>query len=247
MRAELVYNQGMENIDMNIKSIRKELRALADPAQAANLRRFFKTGAGEYGEGDEFLGLKVPQTRAIARKYIALAFGALEELLGSRIHEERLAALIILRMRYEKAPEGERRQIFDFYLKHTAGINNWDLVDLSAPYITGEFLRENPREVLYSLIKSDDLWERRIALLSTFAFIRRGDFDDALRLAELSLGDKHDLMHKAAGWMLREIGKRDMAREKEFLEKHCRKMPRTMLRYAIEKLPEGERKRYMRK
>lgn len=226
--------------------IEKDLLRLKKPNKAKILGRFFKTGKGEYGEGDVFLGLSVPQQRQVAKKYSDLTFKELQELLSSKIHEHRLTALFILMMKYKKSTDGEKKDIFDFYLGNTKNINNWDLIDLSAPSIVGDYLLENDRSVLYKLAMSKNLWEKRIAMLSTYAFIRRGQFTDTLKISEILLNDTHDLIHKAVGWMLREVGKKDQKTEEKFLQKHYRQMPRTMLRYAIEKLPEEKRKYYLR-
>ena len=229
---------------------RKELKSMADPDKAAILQRFFKTGPGGYGEGDVFIGVTVPQSRQIAKKFSQLPLGEVRTLLYSRIHEERLVALLILAWRYGTASSREKEGIVKFYLDHIKQVNNWDLVDLSAPNILGAHLvdRENrQRRLLYRLAKSENAWERRIAILATYHFIRNGDFSEKLKIAEMLLQDRHDLMHKAVGWMLREVGKRDAAAEEAFLEKHCNVMPRMMLRYAIERLPERKRRRYKKK
>ena len=227
---------------------RREMRKLADPARAKLLRRFFKTGRGEYAEGDLFLGISVPGIRRLAAKYRDIPLSGARELLRSRIHEERLLALLILIFKFDSGTETERRSIFKLYLKHTPYINNWDLVDLSAYRIVGEYLRDKPRKALARLAVSKNLWERRIAVLSTFAYIKTGESADALAIAKILLNDDHDLIHKAVGWMLREVGKRcSQAKEEEFLGKHYPAMPRTMLRYAIERFPEGLRKSYLLK
>lgn len=225
-----------------INALQKELSKLKSPKRAVISARFFKTGKGEYGEGDIFLGLSVPQQRQIAKKYPNLTFPELQVLLSSKIHEYRLTALLILIIKYRRRDEIEKRKIFEFYLDNTRNINNWDLVDLSAPNIVGDYLLEKDRSILYRLAKSQNLWEKRIAMLSTYAFIRKGQFDDALKISEILLNDKHDLIHKAVGWMLREIGKKDQKVEEQFLQKHYQNMPRTMLRYAIEKFDEEKRK-----
>ncbi|MFH0836489.1 MAG: DNA alkylation repair protein [Candidatus Micrarchaeota archaeon] len=227
----------------NSKDVENELQTLADPAQAKNLQRFFKTGKGEYGEGDVFLGIKVPVQRGVASKFKELPLAEVKALLKSKVHEHRMVALFILVNRFEKTGEKERKEIVEVYLKNTANINNWDLIDLSAPKIIGSWLLDKDRRVLYKLAKSSSLWERRIAVLSCFMFIKHGEFKDALAIAELLLNDKHDLIHKAVGWMLREIGNKDLRVEEEFLKKHAKEMPRTMLRYAIEKFPETREKR----
>ncbi len=235
------------NLKTNLTQLKKELKKLADPKQAEVLQRFFKTGKGEYGEGDIFLGVKVPEQRKVVSKFEDLSLKDLEELLNSKIHEYRMSALFILTERYEKEDEREKKKVFNFYLKNTKNINNWDLVDLSAPKIVGDYLLNKPRSVLYKLAKSNNLWERRIAIISTFTFIRNNEFRDTLKIAEILLNDKHDLIHKAVGWMLREVGKRDQKIEEEFLKKHYLKMPRVMLRYAIERFEERKRKFYLGK
>jgi 3-methyladenine DNA glycosylase AlkD len=226
--------------------VRKELKSMADPDKAAILQRFFKTGLGQYGEGDIFIGVMVPQSRQVAKKFSQLPLGEVRTLLYSRIHEERLVALLILARRYSSASSSreEKEEIVKFYLDHIKQVNNWDLVDLSAPNILGAELVYRDRRLLYRLAGSENVWERRIAILATHHFIRNGDFSDTLKIAEMLLHDRHDLIHKAAGWMLREVGKRDAATEETFLEKHYSVMPRTMLRYAIERLPESKRRRY---
>jgi 3-methyladenine DNA glycosylase AlkD len=231
---------------MQAKDVRKELQSLADPEKAATLQRFFKTGPGQYGEGDIFLGVIVPESRRVAKKFSQLSLGEVRELLYSGVHEERLVALLILVQKYSSAPGREKEQVVRFYLDNIKQVNNWDLVDLSAPSILGAHLMDRDREVLRRLAKSDSVWERRIAVMSTFHFIKNGEFRDALNIAEMLLQDDHDLIHKAAGWMLREVGKRDVAVEEAFLEKHCKAMPRTMLRYAIERLSERKRRSYMK-
>jgi len=226
--------------------VKISLRKLADPEKAKHLSRFFKTGKGEYGEGDKFLGITVPVMRAYARQYADAPREALESLLDSAYHEERLLALTILTAQFERGSEEERKSIFDFYLARTDAINNWDLVDLSAYKIVGAYLLDRPRKILYRLAKSKNLWERRIAIISTFTFIRSGECEDTLKFAEMFLSDRHDLTHKATGWMLREVGKRCGEKKlKQFLDKNAARMPRTALRYAIERFSEAERKRYL--
>ncbi len=218
--------------------------------QAQILQRFFKTGPGEYGEGDIFLGIKVPQQRQVVKKcYKDLPLSEIPKILRTKVHEYRLAALLILVAKFNVKDIGaaEKKKIYDLYLKNMAFINNWDLVDLSAPNIVGVYLLDKPREILYKLAKSKDLWERRIAILATFTFIRDNDFKDTLRIAKTLLHDEHDLIHKAVGWMLREVGKRDQDAEEKFLRAHYQVMPRTMLRYAIERFEEKKRKYYMKK
>jgi len=228
-----------------LPEIKESLQKLADKNTAEVLQRFFKTGAGEYGEGDVFIGIKVPPLRKLAAEFQDTPLKSLRRLLKSEIHEERTLALMILVRQFARADENVRERIYDFYVAHTSFINNWDLVDGSAPYIVGPFLWKRDRSPLYVLAKSTSLWERRIAILSTFYFIRQNDFVDALKISELLLADEHDLIHKAVGWMLREIGKRDRAVEESFLKTRCRTMPRTMLRYAIERFPEPHRRRYL--
>lgn len=225
--------------------LKKELQELADEKQAEILQRFFKTGRREYGEGDIFLGIKVPIQRQIAKKYSGLSLPKIQELLKSGVHEHRLTGLIILSNKYKQAGDEDKANIFDFYLKNTKNINNWDLVDLSAPNIVGHFLFNKKKNILYDLARSNNLWERRIAIVSTFNFIRQEEFEDALALSEILLDDSHDLIHKAVGWMLREIGKKNEAVLEEFLKQHYKDMPRTMLRYSIERFPEDKRKAYL--
>lgn len=226
------------------KNLKKELELLKNPKQAEALQRFFKTNKGEYGEGDIFLGIKVPKQREIAKRYKHLSLEYLQKLIDSDIHEYRLTSLFILIHKYNQAREKEIKKIIDFYLKNLKKINNWDLVDLSAPKILGHYLKNRSREILYKLANSKNLWEKRIAILSAYTFIRENDFKDALKISEILLKDKHDLIHKAVGWMLREIGKRDLTTLETFLKKHCKTMPRTCLRYAIEKFSESKRKVY---
>ncbi len=233
-----------------MKKLKQELKKHSDKENAKILQRYFKTGKGEYGEGDVFLGIIVPKQREIAKEFGGnLSFAHIEELLNSKIHEERLIGLLILIDRYKKGNNDKKKFIFDFYLKFVelGKINNWDLVDLSAPSVVGDFLINNPSEknVLYLLANSDDLWKKRISIISCFAFIKMKQFDDCLKISEILLNDKHDLIHKAVGWMLREVGKRDEKVLICFLDKHCSRMPRVMLRYAIERLDEKTRKDYL--
>lgn len=232
---------------MNLATLRKELRTQASTERAAGSQRFFKTGPGEYGEGDQFLGLSVPQTRALVPQTDALSEGNVLTLLHSEWHEERLLALYILIRRFTKARKDEPAQqhLIGLYLANTRWINNWDLVDTSAPHLLGAWLLKRDRSVLDRLAASPSLWEQRIAVLATQTFIRASDFADTLRLCERFLTHQHDLMHKACGWMLREIGNRDETVLRTFLDQHTPQMPRTMLRYAIEKLPEKDRKSYL--
>lgn len=230
-----------------LSEIKKQLKKSADKNQAKILSKFFKTGPGQYGHGDIFWGIKVPRQRQLAKKYPDLSLAEIKNLLYSNIHEQRLTALFILIGQYEKAEEAQKKKIFDLYLKSCRYINNWDLVDLSAPNIVGQYLINKPRDILYRLAKSKNLWKNRIAILATYAFIKNNDFHDALAIIEINLNHQHDLIHKAAGWMLREIGKRNQNVEEQFLKKHRRQMPRTMLRYAIEKFPETKRQSYLKK
>ncbi len=231
---------------LKLEELQKKIKSFANPTKAQLLQRFFKTGKGEYGEGDVFLGIVVPLQREISKGFVDLALIDLQKLIKSKIHEERMITLFILIKKYSKAKEElEKQKYFDFYLKNTKYINNWDLVDLSAPNIVGDYLIDKSRKVLYELVKSKSLWERRIAVLATFTFVRNKDFKDALKIAQILLDDKHDLIHKAVGWMLREIGKRDIAILEDFLQDKHKTMPRTMLRYAIEKMEEKKRKAYL--
>lgn len=227
--------------------IQKELETYIDPVKREYLPNFFKTGKGQYGEGDKFLGIVVPNTRGVAKRHKDAPFEVTVELLQSEWHECRLCALLMLVERFKRSGETERKAIYDFYLTQTARINNWDLVDLSAPYIIGEYLKDKPREDLYRLADSALLWDQRIAVVATIALIRNNDFIDILRLSERLLHHPHDLMQKAVGWMLREMGKRDKDLLLQFLDQYAREMPRTMLRYSIEKLTEEERRHYMKR
>lgn len=228
------------------KKLKQELHSIANPEIAEHSKRFFKTGKGEYGESDRFLGIRVPEQRKIARKYKTLPLNEVEKLIQSVYHEERLTALFILEYKYSTATEKQKKEIYKFYLSNLRCINNWDLIDSSAPKIMGAYLHDKSRDILYDLAKSSDLWKRRISIMSTFYFIQNGDFEDTFKIADLMLNDEHDLIHKAVGWMLREIGNKDRNRLEEFLKPCYRKMPRTMLRYAIEKFPEPLRKAYLK-
>ncbi len=228
-----------------LNQLKKELDSLADQEKAQNYQRFFKMEKGEYGEGDIFIGVTVPVQRKMAKKYSNLSIPKIQELIKSKIHEHRLIALFILIDKYKKANEHEKENIFNLYLENTKHINNWDLVDSSAHYIIGDFLFEKDKKVLYELANSKNLWEKRIAIISTFHFIKKEEFEDALAISEILLEDKHDLIHKAVGWMLREIRNRDLETQEKFLKFHYKKMPRTMLRYAIEKFEEEKRKSYL--
>jgi 3-methyladenine DNA glycosylase AlkD len=230
----------------NFAALTREFTRAANPKRARDLAWFFKTGKGEYGEGDKFIGITVPVQRAIAKKFRHLDLRDIEKLLNSRIHEHRSTSLMILVAQYEAGDAGTKQRVFDFYLRHARRVNNWDLVDGSAPYIVGKHLLAGSRGVLYRLAKSPDLWERRIAMVATAAFIRAGDLDDAFGIAALLLSDKHDLIHKAIGWMLREAGKQSRPQMIAFLKRNYSHMPRTALRYAIERLPEARRKKALK-
>ena len=231
---------------MAVQKIQKKIRALADRKKARILQGFFKTGPGEYGEGDVFLGIPVPAIRKLAREHDGTPPGETIKLLASSYHEERLLALLMLVRDFTRGSGPAKKKIYTLYLRNTRYINNWDLVDLSAPHIVGGYLVDKDREQLYAFARSRDLWKRRIAIIATLAFIRQNDFGDTLNIAEMLLADGHDLIHKAVGWMLRELGKRDLQSEEDFLLRHHRVMPRTMLRYAIERFPEAKRKRYLK-
>ncbi len=232
---------------MSIKDIEIELDRNSNKEQAKLLQRFFKTGPGEYGEGDIFIGIKVPVLRSIAKKNQDVTYKEIKQLLKSKIHEKRLVSLMILIFKYQKADENEKLKIFNIYMDNTNKINNWDLIDLTAPRIIGDYLLDKDKSLLINLAKSKSLWERRIAVLSTFQFIKYNQYDFSLEISKILLNDPHDLIHKAVGWMLREIGKRNLSVEEKFLKAHYSKMPRTMLRYAIEKFPEKKRKGYLQK
>lgn len=247
----------------DLKSLLEEFQKKANPSKAMLLSGFFKTGKGEYGEGDIFLGLTVPEQRVLAKKYIHLDLQEIQALIDSKIHEHRLTGLIILAYKYENAEKEEKKeknnkmkkkkdilkkQIFYFYISNSKKINNWDLVDVTCPRIVGVYLsnkKEKERKILYKFAKSNNLWEKRIAIVSTYAFIRKKDFRDTLAISEILMNDTHDLIHKAVGWMLREVGKQDKKTELKFLDRHAKHMPRTMLRYSIEKFSQEEKLHYM--
>ncbi|MFN7931648.1 MAG: DNA alkylation repair protein [Blastocatellia bacterium] len=231
---------------MSVPEIQAQLRALASEDNAKIALRFFKTGLGEYGEGDQFIGVRAPDLRRLARELKATPMDEACALLQSPIHEARSLALIILVHAFMKGDAAIKKAIYDAYLEHTQFINNWDLVDVSAPHIVGAYLFDKSRQPLYKLVKSSSLWERRISIIATQYFIRQNDFAETLQIAAQLLGDKHDLIHKAVGWMLREVGDRDLAAEEAFLMLHYQTMPRTMLRYAIEKFPEARRQAYLK-
>lgn len=233
---------------MNAVQVKKALQAYASPERAKSNAWFFKTGKGQYGEGDEFIGVTVPNTRKVAKQFVDLAFSELEILLASKKHEHRLAALLILVQRFTRANEKEQKEIVRFYLAHVAQVNNWDLVDLSASQILGtHFCLYGGEEKLIKFAQSKNLWRRRVSIVATCAFIRAGKYDQTLRIANMLLHDTEDLLHKAVGWMLREVGKKDVSVLQQFLTEHTHEMPRTMLRYAIERFPEEERKIWLKR
>ena len=229
-----------------ITDIKNEMRKLANKEIAEHSQRFFKTGKGQYGEGDIFLGIRVPVLRKIVKKFPRISLDEVSKLLESKFHEERLLSILMLVNLFKSGDEDDQELIYELYLDKTKFINNWDIVDISAGNIVGAFLFEKDKAPLYRLVFSENLWERRIAIVATFYFIRNDEFDDTLKIAEILLTDKEDLIHKAVGWMLREVGKRVIEIEEEFLEGHYLKMPRTMLRYAIERFPETRRKMYLK-
>ena len=224
----------------------KELRKLANKKYAADCQRFFKMGKGEYAEGDKFLGVRAPDTRKIAKRHTDIPINHIKKLITSKFHEERLLGLVIVVNKYEKTKDdSEREKLYKFYLKHFKYINNWDLVDVTCPHIIGRHLLDRDRSILYTWANSKDLWTKRIAMLTNWWFIRKGDTKDVFPIAKILLKDEHDLIHKAVGWMLREAAKKDMLKAEVFLKKHYKEMPRTMLRYAIERFPETKRKKYL--
>lgn len=229
-----------------ISDLKNELKKLVEPNQATKLQGYFKTGKGQYGEGDTFLGIKVPILRRVSKGFTNLKLKEVEKLLHSKIHEHRLVALFILTNKFYSGDRDQKKEIFNLYIKNAKFVNNWDLVDLSAPKISGPYLLDKDRKILYKLAKSKNLWEKRIAIMSTCTFIINNDFMDTFNISEILLNDKHDLIHKAVGWMLREIGNKDIKEEEKFLDKYALRMPRTMLRYAIEKFPEKKRLYYLK-
>ncbi len=231
---------------MKAQDARNRLRKLGSREKAAIAQRFFKTGPGEYGEGDVFLGVRAPEMRKLAREFQDLPLPEVRKLLRSEIHEERSLALLILVRIYPRGDAKEQKRLYEFYMDHLRFVNNWDLVDLSAEHVVGAFLRDRSRKPLYRLARSKNLWERRVSVLATFHYIKRNEFSETLKIAKILLSDEEDLIHKAVGWMLREVGKRDPAVEEEFLKEHYRTMPRTMLRYAIERFPEPKRQQYLK-
>ena len=232
-------------IMQSLSDLKYYLRKNSSVERAQTSKRFFKTGKGEYGEGDEFLGLAVPDCRKIAKRFINIELDDLKKHLESKYHEERLVALLILVEQFKKTETNGKRKIYDFYMENKECANNWDLVDLTADKIVGEWLFDKDKSILHDLARSDNLWDRRIAIVATFAFIKKAIFDETLNISEMLLKDKHDLIHKACGWMLREVGKRDIAVLERFLKKNYKNMPRTMLRYAIERFDYKTRKAYL--
>ncbi len=237
--------KGGTNEPSSARQVSKALRALGDPDIAEHSQRFFKTGKGEYGHGDKFLGIRVPVLRKQVKAWPNLPLDQVAQLLKSRFHEERLFALLALVRLFSRGDDAQKTSIYNLYLNHTRHVNNWDLVDSSAHLILGPYLQQRDRQLLYELSDSEDLWERRMSIMATLHFIKQGDFEDTLKIAARLLRDDEDLIHKAVGWMLREVGKRKLVVEKAFLSAHYRQMPRTMLRYAIEKFPERDRKAYL--
>ncbi len=233
---------------MTADDVKKELVARVEEGKGPALQRFFKTGKGQYGEGDVFIGVMVPQQREVARMFQDLEINEVEKLLESEVHEHRLTALFILVKRYQKIKNpGDKKELFDFYISHRNRINNWDLVDSSARQVVGEYLNDKDKKILYAFARTGNLWERRIAIISTNYFITRRNFEDTMKIAEILMNDKEDLIHKAVGWMLREVGNVDQKVEEQFLKKHYKNMPRTMLRYAIEKFSPELKALYMSK
>lgn len=231
---------------MSVEKIKKELRSKIKLGKADVLQRFFKTGKGEYGEGDIFMGVMVPDCRIVAKKYKEVSFDTIKSLLKSKIHEERLTALLILVEKTKKEDEKVKKDCFDFYLKNTKYVNNWDLVDLSCRFVVGDFLLDKKRDILYKLAKSKNIWEKRIAIVSTYSLICKNNFKDTLLISKILLKDEHDLIQKAVGWMLREVGKRDFLVLYNFLDKNIKNMSRTTLRYSIEKFDKKMREKYLK-
>lgn len=232
---------------MSADIIKNQLALSGDSHKATFFHKFFKAGKGQYGEGDCFFGCTVPQVREIAKYYKHIHLEEIKKLLDDPVHECRMCALVILTHQFMKADHKNRQLLYNFYLTHTYAINNWDLVDLSAYKIVGEWLKDKDRNDLYRLAESQNMWEQRISVVSTYAFIRQNDYEDTIALCEKQMPHKHDLIHKACGWMLREVGKRNKNKLVSFLDKNSMKMPRTMLRYSIEKLTAEERIKYMKR
>jgi 3-methyladenine DNA glycosylase AlkD len=231
---------------MKAQDIQRRLKKIGNSEHAAISQRFFKTGPDEYGEGDIFIGIRVPVLRKLVSEIQDLPFREIEILLRSPIHEERLLAILLLVHIFNKGDDEVKKDVYDLYLKSTEFINNWDLVDVSAEHIVGAYLMDKNKRPLYRLAKSKNLWDRRISIMATFHFVKRHEFSETLKISNMLISDRHDLIHKACGWMLREIGKRDLKTEETFLKEHYKKMARTMLRYAIEKFPENKRQRYLK-
>ena len=229
-----------------LRELERKFNELADPVKAKIYQRFFKTGKGEYGEGDVFIGLSVPQQRKLAKEFLELGFDDIEILLSNKIHEYRLTGFFILVYKFEKANKEGKKNIVDFYLKNIDSANNWDLIDCISDKLLGKYLIDKNKEILYEFAESDNLWKKRIAIISTFEFIKNNKFDDSLKISEMLLTDNHDLIHKAVGWMLREIGKKNQEVLENFLKKHYKNMHRTTLRYAIEKFDEAKRRAYLK-
>ena len=229
-----------------LNELDKLLEKKENQKKAIIMQRFFKTGKGEYGEGDIFLGITVPEQRKIAKEFLNLHYVDLQSLLESKIHEKRLISLLILVEKYKKADNKNKSDIVKFYLQNAKNINNWDLVDLSASKILGEYLLDKNRNILYKLAKSNNIWERRISIISTYAFIKNNEYDDTLKISKILLRDRHDLIQKAVGWMLREMGKKNIKLLESFLKKHIKNISRTSLRYSIEKMSENKRKYYLK-
>lgn len=231
---------------MGFKEITFDLKKAYNVDNIKKYSRFFKTGKGEYGEGDIFWGISIPEQRSIAKKHLSLSLNEIQKLLKSKVHEQRLTGLLVLVEQFKKSNDDQKKAIYSFYLDNIAQINNWDLVDLSAYHIIGNYILDKDKSILYQLAKSKIIWERRVAIISTWIFIRNNQFQDSLKISKMLLNDNHDLIHKAVGWMLREVGKRDLKTLELFLKEHYRKMPRTMLRYSIEKFPEQLRQSYLK-
>lgn len=233
-------------MSIEVNNLKEQLKKYIDKDKAEFLPRFFKVAPGEYGEGDVFIGVTVPNQRKVARNFKKLSFDDIESLLKEEVHEYRLTALLILVHQFEKSKEDNKKALINFYLENADRVNNWDLVDSTAHKILGPYLINKDRKILYKLAKEDHLWKQRIAIMTTFHFIKNNDYKDALAISEILINHNHDLIHKAVGWMLREIGKRDKEVEVEYLNKYYKQMPRTMLRYAIEKFPNEERQNYLK-
>ncbi|MCK5241763.1 DNA alkylation repair protein [bacterium] len=229
----------------HLNILRQELKRRAKPKKAIVLRGFFKTGAGQYAEKDIFIGVPVPELRLLVKQHLHLSLPETELLIQSKIHEERLLGLLLLVAWFQNGDAQTQKQIFECYVRNLATINNWDLIDLTTDRIIGEYLHQRNKKPIYTWVKSKNLWKRRVAMLATYNYIKKGEFIDALKIADQLLHDKEDLIQKSVGWMLREIGKRDQAVEEAFLKLRCKHMPRTMLRYAIERFPENLRKAYL--